>query len=87
MGETIDSSSPTHDVDMWVHQPGEANIETERGERLVGDLMGLSEGEPDLEVNDEITHQGETYSVDDIVHMPNDQSIEFTRFSLVRVTN
>lgn len=87
LGETVDDSSTTHEVNMWLHQPGEANVETERGERLAGDLQGIAEGDPDLEVNDEVTHRGQEYSVDDMIGLPNDQDPEFTKFSLVKVTN
>lgn len=86
IGETVKDSDSSHNVDIWLHQPGEANIETERGERLVGDLLGLSTGDPDLEVNDTLTYNGETYSIDDIIYYPSDSSIEYTKFSLVRVT-
>lgn len=82
-----DTAATTHDIDLWVYDPMETTVDTEYGDRVTGDLAALGLPSVDIEVNDEIDHGGETYTVDDVVHLPDEDDEQLTRCTLLRVTN
>lgn len=87
MGETVVNTTLTHTADLWLFAPGEQNVETEGGERLQGDLLGMALNGEDLQANDEVTHGADNYRVEDIVHLPHEDDKQIMKFSLMRVNN
>lgn len=86
-GESDSSSTTDVDAEAWLFSPDEINADTEYGDRLGGDLQGLSMPSADIEVHDTVTHGGEEYEVQRIIHLPDDETQTLKMFSLQRVTN
>ena len=87
MGETIDTSNPTHNEDVWLFAPDERNIESEFGERLLGDMLGMALDDADLQVGDQVDDGNTTYEVEDLVYKPNETDKQFMLLSLVKLNN
>jgi hypothetical protein len=85
-GEDEETES-TITVEAWLHQPTEINVDTPYGDRLGGDLEALALPSADVEVGDEYPHGGETYEVQRIQHLPDNDDKKLKRFSLTRKTN
>lgn len=62
-GEHDESETTVTGVDLYLFNPGESAIETEYGERLSGDLEGLSLVGADIREGDEVTYDGTVYEV------------------------
>lgn len=62
MGESF-ATDTTHQEDVWLFSPSENPIDTDFGDRLTGNLMGLALPSADIQENDEITYDGRTYEV------------------------
>lgn len=92
-GESGATSTTTiSDVPMWLFDPNEVNIDTEYGDRLGGDLQGLAIPQPlsnaaDIQVHDRVDHGGETYEVERIIHLPDNDDKQLKMFSLQKVNN
>lgn len=86
-GESVDTSSVSHTADLWLFEPNEINIDTEYGDRLGGDMQGLAMPAADLEVHDRLDHGTDTYTVNRIMHIPDNDSPVLKMFSLERQTN
>lgn len=86
-GEDVDTSSAGPTVNLWCYDPTEINVDTEYGDRLGGDLQGLALPDGDVQVQDRLDHGGETYVVDRIMHIPDNDSPVLKMFSLVKQTN
>lgn len=86
-GESDETTTTVSDVSMWLHEPSEANLDTEYGDRLDGDLQGLALPQADVQVHDRIDHGGDTYEVDRIMHLPDNDNKKLKLFSLDRRTN
>lgn len=86
-GESIDTSTATHSADLWLFEPNEINIDTEYGDRLGGDMQGLAMPSANMEVHDRLTHGAETYSVNRLMHIPDNDNQVLKMFSLERQTN
>lgn len=94
--ETMDGRFGEHDdatvttvsgVDVWLFEPEEVNLDTEHGDRLQGDLNGLSLPSADVQVHDRVTHGGDVYEVDDIAHLPDNDNQQLKAFSLTKRVN
>lgn len=86
-GENAESTETVNDVDMWLYEPNEVNVDTEYGDRLGGDLRGLALPSADVEVHDRINHGLDTYEVEQIMHIPDNDEQVLKMFSLQRRTN
>lgn len=86
-GEHDESTTTVSDVSLHLFQPNEINVDTEHGERLGGDLQGLALPTADLQFDDRLSHGGESYEVEDIIHIPDGDDQVLKMFSLVRRTN
>lgn len=87
-GETTDA--PTETIPrrrMWLYDPTERNVDTDYGDRLDGDLHGLSMPDEDIVVNDRVSHGGERYEVSRIEHLPDEDTAKLKMFALERRTN
>lgn len=62
MGESLPTSA-THNEDIWLFAPSENPIDTEFGDRLTANLMGLALPSANIQENDEITYEGFDYVV------------------------
>lgn len=86
-GEHDETTTTVTGVDMWLYDPTEVNVDTDFGDRLGGDLEGLALPSADVQVNDRVDHGVETYEVDRIYHLPDEDQQVLKRFSLQRRTN
>jgi len=87
-GDSNDQPTTTvSDVDIWLFQPQETNIDTEFGDRLQGDLQGLSLPAADVEVQDRVTHGVDEYEVQQIYHLPDNGSKKLKLFDLQKREN
>lgn len=62
-GEDNASETTISGVQLYLHNETESSIDTQYGDRLSGDLSGLALPSADVQHDDELTHNGETYVV------------------------
>lgn len=86
-GESSESLSNTVSVDAWLFEPEEIPISTEYGDRVGGDLQGLAQPSADVQRHDHVVHGTDTYEVQRIVHLPDEEEQYVKLFGLSRVTN
>jgi hypothetical protein len=87
-GESEDVSTTTiTDVDIWVYDPQEVNVDTEFGDRLSGDLQALALPNADVEVHDRLTHGVDSYEVERVMHLPDNDRQKIKKFALNKRTN
>lgn len=86
-GETDATTTTVSGVDMWLHEPEEINRDTDYGDRLGGDLQGLAQPSADIQVHDRVTHGTETYEVERIMHLPDNDRRTLKAFALQRRVN
>lgn len=86
-GEHSESTTTVTDVSLWLFEPSEVNIDTEFGDRLGGDLQGLALPSADIQVHDRVTHGPDTYEVERIAHMPDNDDKVLKRIALDKRTN
>jgi hypothetical protein len=86
-GESEAATNTITDVSMWLFEPNEVNIDTEYGDRLGGDLQGLALPSADIEVHDHVTHGADSYEVERIMHLPDNDDQQLKMFSLQKRTN
>jgi len=86
-GENSSTETTIMDVSMWLFEPNEVNVDTEYGDRLGGDLQGYAQPSADIEVHDKVSHGADTYEVEQIMHIPDNDRKVLKQFSLQRQTN
>lgn len=86
-GESAESTTTVTDVSLWLFEPNEVNVDTDYGDRLGGDLQGLSLPGANVEVHDRISHGGDAYEVERIMHLPDNDNQQLKMFSLQKRTN
>lgn len=87
-GESADEKTTTiPNVSMWLHEPNEINVDVDGGDRIDGDLNGLALPSADVEVNDIVSHGVDTYEVQRIMHLPDNDNQQIKLFALQRRTN
>jgi hypothetical protein len=86
-GEHDSTTTTISDVSMWLFNPTEINVDTQFGDRVGGDLEGLALPDADVQVNDRVDHGTDTYEVQRIYHIPDDDRKALKRFSLQRRVN
>lgn len=74
-------------VDIWVFDPMEMRDDTEYGDRLRGNLGGLTDPSADIQVNDRITHEGDTYEVAETMTFDGEHRDVYKLLDLVRMVN
>lgn len=86
-GENAESTTTVSGVSAWVFEPTEVNVDTEYGDRLGGDMQALAMPSADVQVHDRFTHGSDTYEVERIMHLPDNDDQVLKMFSLERRTN
>lgn len=86
-GESTESLSNTVSASVWLFEPDEIPISSEYGDRVGGDLQGLASPTEDIERHDHVVHGTDTYEVQRIIHLPDEETKYVKLFSLTRVTN
>lgn len=86
-GESEADTTTVSDVSLWLFEPNEVNDDTEYGDRLDGDLQGLSLPSADVAVHDRLDHGGDSYEVERIMHLPDNDDQQLKLFSLQKRTN
>lgn len=86
-GESDETTTTVTGISLYLFQPNEVNVEEIGGERLEGDLFGLSIPSADVEYNDRLTHGIEDYEVTDVIHYPSEEDQQIKLFSLEKITN
>lgn len=86
-GESTATTTTVSDVSMWLFEPNEVNIDTDYGDRLGGDLQGLALPAADIQVHDRVSHGGDTYEVERVMHLPDNDDQQLKMFSLQKRTN
>lgn len=85
LGETKETTEE-HVEDLWLFDPDENRVQAATGERLTGDLAGLTlaDGRTNIEHGDVIVHGGVEYEVDTVVGMPDDENPDYWAVALLR---
>lgn len=86
-GEHSESTTTISDVELWAFNPEEVNVDTEGGDRLGGDMQALSMPSANIAVHDRLTHGGDEYEVQRIMHLPDNDNKVLKMFALSRRTN
>lgn len=86
-GESDETTTTITDVSLWLFEPNEVNIDTEHGDRLGGDLQALALPAADVAVHDRLDHGGDSYEVERIMHLPDNDNQQLKMFSLQKRTN
>lgn len=86
IGERV-STTANVDVDIWLFDPNERNIQNDFGERLDGDLGGLCLPDESVQVNDSVATGGHEYVVDSIIPLPNENDTKYLALNFRRITD
>lgn len=76
--DQTETTTSTHQEDLWVFDPMKSVGETVAGERLTGDLAALGLDGIDVAKDDRITHGGVEYEVDTVTGYPSDADADGT---------
>lgn len=78
------STEATHEEDLLLYGPTEAQSRGLSGDEFTGDLLGLALPDADIQVDDSLSDGGETYVVEGVTGVPNDRSPRHLSISLRR---
>ena len=85
-GETRPDTQ-TVDVDALLFDPIDVQESVDFGERMAGDLNGLTQPSADVHVGDVYTHGGDEYEVNAVTGQPSSEDSAVLRFGLEKMTN
>lgn len=86
-GESGATTTTVTGIQMYLFEPQAVVLDTDFGDRLDGDLRGLALPSEDIQHQDRVTHQGDTYEISEPLHLPDNGNPVLKVFSLDKVTN
>jgi len=86
LGETQEQLQEDHIEDLWLFRPEENRVQSVAGERITGDLGGLtlSDGRTDVKKDDVILHGGVEYEVDTVEGLPDEDDPDYWVVNFLR---